>query len=132
VRTESAIRLVEQMVYKQGWVFTATDHTRRFEGCICILVEYPAVDSGREAAADGYSMQHSIPIARASFPIQVEAMDDVALYRAIIGIILKIEEHEAREFLRIQPTLWAPFHPHQRDGMLLWGHPQEDLLFGVS
>lgn len=35
-------------------------------------------------------------------------------------ILMVIEEHEMREFLRIAPTYWAPFHPHHTDGIRRW------------
>lgn len=132
---QSAIALVEQVVYKPGWQFTATDHTKRFEGTICLRVDYVAQETSREMAAEGYP-QNNAPYA--SFPIIVRDLDTVGLYGEILKIILEIEEHEAREFLRIKPTFWAPFHPHQIDGMKRWAQQETitnvrpDLQFGLS
>lgn len=130
MRVDSAINLIDHLVYKPGWKFTAEDHTNRFEGAIKLRIDYPAMDSGRDSAKNGYDIP--IPVTYAIFPMHVIDCDDVSLYRKILGCIMEIEEHEAREFLRVLPTLWAPFHPHNIDGMRRWGDPEKDLHFGIA
>lgn len=127
---QTAIDLIDQTVYKPGWTFEATDHTKRYEGTVCVKVTYPAQMSEREEAPAGYPT----PITPyAEFPIVVADVDEPTdLYRRLLDVILAIEEHEAREFLRIRPTFWAPFHPHTVDGMRRWGYPGQDLHFGLA
>lgn len=129
METQSAIELISQLVYKPEWTFEAKDHCHRFEGAIALTITYPARESAREDAAEGYPhVNHPY----ATFPIQVHGMCAEDLYRAILKIIGEIEMHEAREFLRVKPTYWAPFHPHQIDGMRRWGEPEKDLNFGLA
>src|SRR5215469_1552333 len=137
MNTDTAIALIEQLVYKPGWVFTAADNTRRFEGSIKLAIDYPAVDSNRDRAPLGYpatepasrfiettgeEVAAGTPTirpdgkARASFTLLAcDFRDDVALWHAITEKIMLVEEHEMREFLRVCPTYHAPFHPHRAD-----------------
>ena len=131
MRVESAVELVNHLIYKPGWNITAKDHRNRFEGAIQVRIEYPARNSNREKAAKGYPEE--IPGGTyAEFPVIVEDCDDTGLYRKIINKIIDIEAHEAREFLRVEPTCWAPFHPHRIDGMKRWGDVEGDLKFGIA
>lgn len=123
----TAVDLVDNLIYKPGWRFTATDHTRRFEGSIKLRIDYPARASERDEAP-GYDREINT---YAEFPIIVRDCADVDLYRRIIECIMEIEQHEAREFLRVKPTMWAPFHPHNIEGMRRWGTTLEDLKFGI-
>lgn len=150
MNTDTAIALIGNMVYKPGWEFTAEDNTGRFEGSIKLTVRYPCVDSNRDRAAAGYpetdesgtATMRPDGKARASYVLMVcDCDDDVALWHLVAQMIMNIEEHEMREFLRITPTYWAPFHPHRSDGMKRWaavtGKPVEhivatDLTFGLA
>lgn len=131
---QSAIALVESLEYKPEWTFTAEDHSARFEGTIKVRIEYPARNSNRDQAEAGYPEEIQT---YASFPLVIADCDDESLYYKMMEAIVKIEEHEAREFLRIKPTHWAPFHPHRVDGMKRWqritGQPMvSDLQFGIA
>jgi hypothetical protein len=138
MRVDSACELINQLCYKPGWKFTASDHTNRFESSIKVRIDYPALNSNREQAADGY--QDEIPVTYAEYPILVDDLDDMGLYRVVVDIITDIETHEAREFLRVCPTYWAPFHPHRAEGMRRWrdtegitrDHILEDQRFGIA
>ena len=124
MRIDSAIALIDQVVYKPGYSFTATDHSKRFEGTIKVHVAYSAVETGRANAADGYQ---EVITTYAEFPIMVgDVQDAICLYRRLIEAILLVEAHEAREALRVNPTLWAPFHPHAIDGMKAWRRTADD------
>jgi hypothetical protein len=128
MRVDSAVDLVNGIVYRPGWTITAKPHTARFEGAICVRIEYPAQNTDRDQAPD-----YPTPIqTRATFPLIVSECDDVALYRQVMDAIMEIEEHEAREYFRVEPTHWAPFHPHRVEGMNRWGNPQRDLRFGLA
>lgn len=125
----SAIKLTGQIVYRPEWLFTATDHTNRFEGSMLLRIDYPAQNTDREEAP---AYTHKIQT-YATFPIVVIDCDNISLYKRIMESILTIEEHEAREYFRIQPTFWAPFHPHNLGGMQRWGGGVErDLKFGIA
>lgn len=136
MNVQSALDLINNsLVYKPGWSFTATDHTNRFEGTITVRVDYPALNSNRDQAEAGYPEEITT---YAVFPIVVsECADTASLMYCLLEAIGKIEMHEAREFLRLQPTMWAPFHPHRVDGMKRWsertGEPLvSDLQFGIA
>lgn len=129
MRVESAIELINSLVYKPGWKITAEDHRNRFEGAVKVRIDYPARDSKTEDAPLGYP--HEIQT-YASFPMIVEDCDDTAVYRRIVAALIDIETHEIREFLRVAPTYWAPFHPHRIDGMKRWGDTVGDLKFGIA
>lgn len=120
MRVDSAIRLIENLIYKPGWIFEPTDNTKRFESSVCLKITYPATNSDRDQAASGFPNPIPPKGAYASFVIMTEDMDDVKLYGAIASIIMEIEEHEMREFLRVLPTYWSPFHPHNTGGIRQW------------
>lgn len=126
---QTAIELLGQVVYKPGWKFVVEDSTKRYENSVKVTIHYPAQETGREDAKHGY------PVANkpyASFTFMVGNVSDVELYRKLAKAIMEIEEHEMREYLRISPTFWAPFHPHQLDGMERWGTLHDDLRFGLA
>ena len=126
----TALELINGLVYKPGWKVSATDHTNRFEGSIILRVDYPAQSTDRVEAREGYPTDITT---YAQEPIVVaECGDETALFRCVIDVILKIEEHEAREYFRVEPTFWAPFHPHKIDGMKRWGRADADLKFGIG
>lgn len=131
----SAVELVNNsLVYKPGWTFTATDHTDRFEDTIVVRVDYPARNSNRDQAEGEYPQEITT---YASFPLVVKDCDDESLIFQLLQAIGRIEMHEAREFLRVKPTMWAPFHPHRADGMRRWSARTgdrlvDDLQFGIA
>lgn len=137
MRIESAIRLIDLVIYKPGWSFEAEDHSKRFEGSILVTVRYVAQESGRPNAELGYPETIKT---YAKFPLLVgDINSEVELMRRLADCIMCIEEHEMREFLRMSPTYWAPFHPHQIDGMKTWHHTSgqpnflsADLQFGIG
>jgi len=130
--TASAVELINNLVFKPGWTIAAEDHTNRFEGCVVVKITYLAANSDRDNARNGF-VDQVLPTARASFVLMVATCQTVEdLCRMILGLIARIDSHEAREFLRVRPTMWAPFHPHRDDGMKRWGDVQGDLTFGLS
>jgi hypothetical protein len=142
MRVESAIALIESVVYKPGYHLSAVDHTNRFEGTVKVRLDYAAPETGRENAAHGYS---ETIVTYAEFPIAVGDLSgpDAAacLYRRVLDAILDVEAHEAREAFRVNPSLWAPFHPHALDGIKLWERTKDsqqpaellrDFQFGIA
>lgn len=129
MNTDTAISLVEGLIFKPGWLLEAHDFSDRFEDTVCVTLSCDTYRFNRADAAEGYQFQMR---PQAKFLIMVGHMsDDCDLYRALIEKIIDFETHEIREALRVKNTLWAPFHPHKVDGMLRWGNPQHDLLYGV-
>jgi hypothetical protein len=128
LEVESAVRIINSLVYKPRWRFVASDNTARFEGGVLVRIHYPAYQSERsDAPRYGTRIMTS-----ATFAFQCLDFDDVEVYRTVLRFVLRIEEHEAREFLRVRPTMWAPFHPHRQGGMHRWGNPESDLMFGIG
>lgn len=132
----SAVALVNQLVYRPGWTIEAEDYSNRFEGSIMVKFTFPAFHTEREHAAKGYPSHTDSSWAK--FPVIVsDCTTDDELYFKILQEIGRLEMHEAREFLRVQPTMWAPFHPHRVDGMKRWsaknGTPVgDDFRYGVA
>lgn len=136
--TETAVTLVnESLVFPPGWDVKAEDHTHRFQGTINVKVTLTeAKKSEREEAPE-----YNVPIpggARSSFPLYVGDVDDIeGLVFRVIEALEEAYVHEIREFVRVAPTYWAPFHPHRGDGIQLWAKyrgtdPKRDYLFGLS
>lgn len=126
---ETAARLIGQLVFRPGWKIEAQCHCHRFEETIKVVFTYPAFETGRPEAEQGYPVANE---PHASYSIQIGELDDVGLYRKILDCVADIDSHEARETLRVKPTFWAPFHPHNKDGMDRWGAPDRDLCFGLA
>lgn len=132
MEVQTAMNLLEQVIYKAGWQFRIEDHTARFEGTVLVHVVYPAKNSDREEAPDYEGDVEGG--ARASFPIVVgDILVVETLYRRMFDRLMEIEQHEAREFFRVLPSLWAPFHPHNLGGMERFGEGVDrDLTFGIA
>ena len=129
-----------------NWSFMATDHTNRFEDAVRVRVEFPARASEREEAAKGYPTEFCNHV---EFPMIVANCNtaDELLFCIIINVLLRLQLHEMREFLRLKGTYWAPFHPHRHDGISRWaqmvrsldetvvgilgGEAHGDLLYGT-
>lgn len=132
ISVEAAVDLINTVVFMPEWTFQAEPFTKRFQGGVRIHVVYEARNSDRPEAPEYKTW---IPGgARADFIIQVmdcQTPDDV-MRKLLTEVIMPIQEHEAREFLRYRDTLVAPFHPHNADTMAAWGHTDTDLKFGVA
>lgn len=127
--TQDGIRIIASLCYKPGWKFTATDATDRFATGIRLRIDYPAQNYNREEAP-AYATEI---MASASFLIQAGTCDcDTTLIRRVLDCIARIDQHEAREALRVHGTYDAPFHPHTVEGIALWGDPVNDITFGLA
>lgn len=125
---KSACKLITELTYKPGWEIKAVPNNR-FEGAVTIKVTYPAARSERcfwphyeELIPGGGKVDKTVLVRDCS---------DEDLYREVLDFLVDIEAHEAREFLRIKPTGWAPFHPHRFDGIKRHGTEDDDLKFGL-
>ncbi len=136
---KSAIRLINDLGYKPGWTIEAESYEQRFEGTVMVKFTFPAYESERHFADATDGAYNPEPIeSYAKFPIMVgDITDQTELYGRVLDAIRRLEMHEAREFLRVRPTWWAPFHPHRVDGMKRWaertGEPLgEDFRYGLA
>jgi hypothetical protein len=126
----TAVRLInEQLVFRPGWKISAECFCHRFEECVKVTFDYPAFETNRDRAEQGYPEANR---PHASYSFQVADLDDEGLWRKLLECVADIDSHEARETLRVKPTFWAPFHPHRKDGMQRWGTPDRDLVFGLA
>lgn len=121
--------LIHSMHYRPGWTFKAVDYTKRFEQGCQVTVTFPALNTNQDLAAVGYPVEFELEV---NFVIRVcDCATDDDLYFEMWSIIMQIESHEAREFLRVGNDYRAPFHPHRLEGMALFArklHPgSEDL-----
>ena len=129
---QTAVSLVnESLMFLPGWHVKASDFTSRHEGAICVYVSYPGHESNRPEAMAGYPVTNE---PRAVTVLQVGLDWELTdLFRAVLNVLIMFITHEFREFLRVRPTGWAPFHPHQIDGIARWGgNPTDDLTFGFN
>lgn len=137
MRVSTALELIKGITYKPGWEFTGHDHTKRFQDCITVHVEYPAPDSDVK-----YAPAYDVPVlpkARADFPILLtDVSSPLDFHRKLMHMILDIEAHEAREFFSVNGETYAkPFHPHTWEGMTNWAKSTDDtavlsdVMFGT-
>jgi hypothetical protein len=116
MKVNTALELIDQLVLPPGWKITAEENLR-FEESITVRLDYHTANFNRENAPE-YQVSVS---PHADFTIIVgTCLDDSHLYRKVVNAALKIQAHEWREAFRVQPTMWAPFHPHNIDGMKRW------------
>lgn len=124
-----------QLVYKPEWTLRAEDYSWRMQGAILLHVSFTAHSSDRNDARQGY--QRVLEPLHNAFPIVVQSCttEDDLIFK-VLEIIISLETHEAREFLRRKPTFDAPFHPHRIADMTRWaehsgGSVSDDLNFGA-
>lgn len=68
MKIETAKRLIESLIYKPEWTFEVCDHSKRFEDAITVKITYPARETNRAEAEQGYPV---INRPYATFPIMV-------------------------------------------------------------
>lgn len=137
MNVDTARHLIEGVHFWPGWRFEVDDHCHRFENTVAVKITYEAQDTGRENAATGYTAAPIDGGARASYTIMLDRITcDEDLYAELLKCIADVRMHEDREALRVGATLWAPFHPHNTDGMIRaerhgLGTVKDDLNFGI-
>lgn len=127
-----AAQLINSLIYRPEWKFEAEPATNRFQDAVRVKVTYQARNTDREQAPNYETWITGG--ARASVMVMVGpcmTADDVCR-KLLEEVIMPIELHEAREFLRYPGTLVAPFHPHNHDTMAAWGKLEYDLTFGLA
>jgi hypothetical protein len=136
MRVDTAVELVNDLVFRPGWTITAEDYSHRHEGTICVSFVYETRNFVREEAPDyktvvtaPNTIRYQIVVGDMSTPEE--------LYFALLKRIERINSHEDREALRDRRTKWAPFYPHKIDGQKRWAalngsNVEDDLVFGVA
>lgn len=115
---KEAVALINSLGWKPGWKVTATTWQERHQSSIVLDVTFPAADS-------------SFPPDYAAGPVPIHGRYALMvgdcrtwdeLLRKVLTLMVEIETHEWREFLRLGPEhdYYAPFHPHTDAGMLRW------------
>jgi len=131
MEVQTAIRLIELVVYKPDWTIDVEDGTNRYEGGVKVRITAPSRRTEREEAANGFPTE-IMPYA--DFMLQVGSVQTPAELMTLLftEAIMRFELHEAREFFRVLPSYWAPLHPHREDGMKRWGKVYEDMTYGLA
>lgn len=134
MRVDTAIELINGVMFFPGFKFEATDYTARFEGSIRVTIHYEAWNTNRESVGEDGQYTETIET-YATFPLMVEdCQREIHLYRRLFSILMRLYEHEGREALRVKHTKWAPFHPHKQGGMRTWRetHPEHDIMLDLA
>jgi|1185.fasta_scaffold185450_1 hypothetical protein len=142
MEASNACRIInDDIVFQPDWKITAEENTKRFENGVKIHIEFFAYDSSREHFERGNVHLYPVNI-RVDFSMQVDECrtpEDVMF--KLFEIIMKVYEHETREFLRLKSARHAaPFHPHKpatmmeyHDRMGTGAHGMvHDLIYGIG
>jgi hypothetical protein len=137
-----ACRIInDELVFQPDWEISGVDHTNRFEDSCIVHFEFFAYDSKREHFISNTVHLYPSRI-HVEFPIQVtecETAFDV-MYK-VHELIMRIYEHETREFLRLKShRMEAPFHPHKPNTMMAYHERTgngamglvDDLTYGIA
>lgn len=116
---KEAVDLINSMGFKPGWTVGARTWQERHQSSIILTVNFPAPDSS-------FPPEYKIPVeggVHGEYALLVgdcRTWDD--LMRKVLTLMIEIETHEWREFLRLgaEHDHYAPFHPHTDAGMLRW------------
>lgn len=126
------------LVYKPDWDIEATCHTHRFNETVKVTFQFTCFNTNREVVQRG--VQHLSAFRNhvaLLLPVgKFKTTDD--LMEGMLDLILRVEEHEAREFLRNKREGFrAPFHPHIEECMVEYAERKgtecllKDLLYGA-
>lgn len=145
METHEAIDIINNnLAYKPDWNIEAYVPFYERDGVnIRVLFRFPSYNSARELFIRDMHKEDGVFENMIGFPLivdDVETADDL-VYK-ILEHILRIENHEAREFLRLRDdseyAYRAPFHPHKDETMVNYAtrtdNPGrtmvEDILYG--
>lgn len=118
---KTAVDLINNgITYKPEWTIRAEDYTKRFENGIRLEVLFNIHDTSPACAEQGWPesckflnvVHFNLMVGKLKTPLE--------LYRVLLGILLEIETHEAREFLKLTADNESPFHPHTDEGIRNW------------
>ena len=119
VTADQAVAIINTAAWRPGWRVTAQ---RAVIGGsdIWVQVRMDTYDSSDITPGGSYSRPIVIgPM----LPLDVTGLTRDQLLYAVLQLVLFVDEHEHREFLRVRDEngQWvAPFHPHRPDGRDKW------------
>jgi hypothetical protein len=116
-----AVEKLNHVTLWPEWRLIATDYTKRHESGVKLRLEYEVRNSDAEYGPTYSKWVH--PFAYAEFCIQVgDIAADEILYARTFAVVLRVVEHELREFFGVESETDAPkpFHPHTIVGMANW------------
>lgn len=112
-----AVELINRLVYRPGWKISARTFQERYESAIVVTIEFTAQNTSEPPLyPHAFELHNEFVILTGECPTILHVL------RKLLGEILRLEEHEAREFLRLPEDAGyvAPFHPHTDFGMDMW------------
>lgn len=119
ITPKEACDLVNSLLIKPGWKVTAQPWQQRHESSIRLHVEFEAQDTSYPP-----DYPHHMTVVGDYALMTGDCRDGYDVLRKVLGIILSIEEHEWREWLKLgeEHDYRPPFHPHTDEGMIRWAH----------
>lgn len=144
METRKAIDIINNnLAYKPDWNIEAYVPFYETSGVnIRVLFRFPSYNSNRELFIRDMHAKDGVFENMVGFPMRVDDVEteDDLVYK-ILEHIMKIEQHEAREFLRLKNSEYAyraPFHPHRGETVINYATRQdrpgisvaEDMLYG--
>lgn len=114
MKVQDAVRLANSLTYRPGWTISATASMR--PGHIVVTYDVDTVDTSYPDANGRYARPRFITV---DYIIDVTGLGtDTLMYQIYLGAHERVDEHEDREFFRVQRpdgSWYAPFHPHDPD-----------------
>lgn len=109
----TAVAEINSIHFMPGWRVSAHP---LYSGSNVVVVtcEVDTVNSDQDMAVQGYPQKITIAPTMVIDPQDIRSKD--ALYAGILGWLVELFTHEAREFLRVGNDMEAPFHPHKAEG----------------
>jgi hypothetical protein len=116
---QTAVDYINDVSFMPGWTIKAVPWGDDY---VYVDVDLYTQNSARAEAPYGYKKMIHIGD---YFLVNVAGKSPIQVDQEVISQLLKIQEHEAREFYRHRqayPEKWtALFHPHQKEGQIRWG-----------
>jgi hypothetical protein len=115
MRATECAALINDVIYRPEWTIKATAVDDQVE--ISFLIN--TVNTDRECAREGYQEERTLNPGNVLDPSLLASRYDV--YAVLMAMIMELELHEAREFLRVKSDDFnAPYHPHRAEGNRAW------------
>lgn len=111
---QTAVELINEIHFMPGWRVSAELDWWSSSRLVTVTCEVDTVNSNRDMALQGYPQAITIAPVMTIDPAQFTDAD--VLYVGILGWIVDVFKHEAREFFRVGNDMEAPFHPHKPEG----------------
>lgn len=114
----TAVAEINSIHFMPGWRISARltpgDTWTWAPDRVRVTCEVDTVNSDRDMAIKGYPEEITIAPSMVIDAHNISSRDE--LYAGILGWLVEIFTHEAREFLRVGDGMDAPFHPHKAEG----------------